>query len=120
MDRNGTAAAYIRENVAVVPYVGTWIEISLARSGADRDQGRSLRGNVDRNPWAMPSLHGATGRSLRGNVDRNARLALLYCVSMLVVPYVGTWIEIFWPSFMPFRGKVVPYVGTWIEILSVN
>ena len=34
----------------------------------------------------------------------------------LVVPYVGTWIEI---NFIRRRFKVsivVPYVGTWIEI----
>ena len=33
-----------------------------------------------------------------------------------VVPYVGTWIEIF--AFINYHlyFSVVPYVGTWIEI----
>ena len=35
----------------------------------------------------------------------------------MVVPYVGTWIEIMsWQKYMSCTG-VVPYVGTWIEIL---
>ena len=35
----------------------------------------------------------------------------------LVVPYVGTWIEIVHADFPVFwHAVVVPYVGTWIEI----
>ncbi len=36
----------------------------------------------------------------------------------LVVPYVGTWIEISMQIQMPGCSAVVPYVGTWIEISS--
>ena len=34
----------------------------------------------------------------------------------LVVPYVGTWIEISYPLAHAPGSPVVPYVGTWIEI----
>ena len=33
-----------------------------------------------------------------------------------VVPYVGTWIEIFEKMELFQEKKVVPYVGTWIEM----
>ena len=33
-----------------------------------------------------------------------------------VVPYVGTWIEIFKRRDKTMKVLVVPYVGTWIEI----
>ena len=33
-------------------------------------------------------------RSLRGNVDRNIGDRIITVVDVLVVPYVGTWIEI--------------------------
>ena len=56
----------------VVPYVGTWIEISALWRSKMRGQGRSLRGNV----------------------DRNLTLTGEYPVRSAVVPYVGTWIEI--------------------------
>ena len=56
------------------------------------------------------------GRSLRGNVDRNPAYESTE-VSARVVPYVGTWIEI--TRSTPYSCcifSVVPYVGTWIEI----
>ena len=56
---------------AVVPYVGTWIEISLLTSNSVASNGRSLRGNVDRNMFDGDATAGYKGRSLRGNVDRN-------------------------------------------------
>ena len=34
------------------------------------------------------------GRSLRGNVDRNIRYLTACASARVVVPYVGTWIEI--------------------------
>ena len=34
----------------------------------------------------------------------------------MVVPYVGTWIEIFDVALRMQIFTVVPYVGTWIEI----
>ena len=55
-------------------------------------------------------------RSLRGNVDRNHILVALYAQQEVVVPYVGTWIEMFMTLRGLKDGKVVPYVGTWIEI----
>ena len=33
-----------------------------------------------------------------------------------VVPYVGTWIEIWLAAAKSLNRLVVPYVGTWIEI----
>mgnify|MGYP005761234165 CR=1 FL=1 len=38
--------------------------------------------------------------------------------SVYVVPYVGTWIEIFIAFLGHYFSEVVPYVGTWIEIGS--
>ena len=78
----------------VVPYVGTWIEITRICWQRQISQSRSLRGNVDRNTswigqkwqeftvvpyvgtWIemssrMKWVHMIDGRSLRGNVDRN-------------------------------------------------
>ena len=121
---------------AVVPYVGTWIEIfssayctsgELCRSlrgnvdrnlleqscisqpfcrslrgNVDRNvstlghaftsTSRSLRGNVDRNPANSAALIGVDSRSLRGNVDRNICIRITFH-NAVVVPYVGTWIE---------------------------
>ncbi len=34
---------------------------------------------------------------------------------ILVVPYIGTWIETFGIYFTIYRRCVVPYIGTWIE-----
>ena len=34
----------------------------------------------------------------------------------IVVPYVGTWIEMYQTSWILRLVQVVPYVGTWIEI----
>ena len=42
----------------------------------------------------------------------------MYCVSMLVVPYVGTWIEMLIRYIIWICSSVVPYVGTWIEMMS--
>ena len=57
----------------VVPYVGTWIEISMCCEGKLKE----------------------IGRSLRGNVDRNNEYHQYENYANVVVPYVGTWIEIF-------------------------
>ncbi len=43
------------ERAAVVPYVGTWIEIYLCQNSDDEAGSRSLRGNVDRNIPRMSS-----------------------------------------------------------------
>ena len=79
------------------------------------NDGRSLRGNVDRNPMTRSSFRSIACRSLRGNVDRNM------CGVNLAFRAEGR----------SLRGnvdrnhfdvnerdiaKVVPYVGTWIEI----
>ena len=55
----------------VVPYVGTWIEILDVNICAADAQGRSLRGNVDRNIIDDVAVRELQRRSLRGNVDRN-------------------------------------------------
>ena len=41
------------------------------------------------------------------------------CYSTIVVPYVGTWIEIPYTVMTMTDACVVPYVGTWIEICSL-
>ena len=41
-------------------------------------------------------------------------------IAGLVVPYVGTWIEILLPREGTKLDRVVPYVGTWIEILYMD
>ena len=79
--------------VLVVPYVGTWIEISPDTDRLPPKYGRSLRGNVDRNSPIDARLLAVSCRSLRGNVDRND-VFVFDLPDILVVPYVGTWIEI--------------------------
>ena len=37
-----------------------------------------------------------------------------------VVPYIGTWIETSSASTRILTGVVVPYIGTWIETLDRN
>ena len=88
-------------------------------------------------PQAYNDLPNRESRSLRGNVDRNIRLKVTTIVT-IVVPYVGTWIEMITSNkigwikygrslrgnvdrnlpllFLPLLDQVVPYVGTWIEI----
>ena len=56
--------------------------------------GRSLRGNVDRNTVDQSLAPPIKCRSLRGNVDRNSEKADAVVQWFKVVPYVGTWIEI--------------------------
>ena len=34
---------------------------------------------------------------------------------LLVVPYIGTWIETSVQDCVQSEGMVVPYIGTWIE-----
>ena len=58
-------------SAAVVPYVGTWIEIPVNLPLLLNSDGRSLRGNVDRNTMVMILPRLVDCRSLRGNVDRN-------------------------------------------------
>ena len=57
-----------------------------------------------------------TSRSLRGNVDRNDADLKKSIEEELVVPYVGTWIEISVHELKVMFAYVVPYVGTWIEM----
>ena len=82
-----------------------------------RATGRSLRGNVDRNRRARSVVRYLHSRSLRGNVDRNHFKLNNQNLKTLVVPYVGTWIEI-WGNNNGVQDNfiVVPYVGTWIEM----
>ena len=63
--------------------------------GNEESNGRSLRGNVDRNMESVMRVKGEIdGRSLRGNVDRNTLGNNQQSSAYGVVPYVGTWIEI--------------------------
>ena len=41
---------------------------------------------------------------------------VLFSITFAVVPYVGTWIEIYTNTKIQASASVVPYVGTWIEI----
>ena len=75
--------------------MGTWIEIDRSRKRRKSATSRSLRGNVDRNINTWEPSH-----------------------ATLVVPYVGTWIEILMEVMQRDDITVVPYVGTWIEIHS--
>ena len=34
---------------------------------------------------------------------------------VIVTPYVGVWIETFYPSHYKNHSNVTPYVGVWIE-----
>ena len=43
---------------------------------------------------------------------------LLICLSILVVPYIGTWIETKRRIMQARRREVVPYIGTWIETFA--
>ena len=63
----------------VVPYVGTWIEIVTCYHPLKGWQGRSLRGNVDRNIENRLLTDIREGRSLRGNVDRNYIISIHKC-----------------------------------------
>ena len=49
VDRNRPNRDVTLEEYAVVPYVGTWIEINRIITLRLNEHGRSLRGNVDRN-----------------------------------------------------------------------
>ena len=49
-------------------------------------------------------------------MDRNTASIVMARKIPDVVPYVGTWIEIFFLSSRFTNSGVVPYVGTWIEI----
>lgn len=42
---------------------------------------------------------------------------VLFSITFAVVPYVGTWIEMFPAGSVTFKALVVPYVGTRIEMV---
>ena len=45
---------------------------------------------------------------------------VLFSITFAVVPYVGTWIEMYLDMYYFFvPNRVVPYVGTWIEMFLV-
>ena len=73
---------------AVVPNVGTWIEIGTW----------SISGSIE------------ISRSLRGNVDRNLCFVQRILILHVVVPYVGTWIEILARKILDGKIKSFP---TW-------
>ena len=77
----------------VVPYVGTWIEITKNWQIARMRQVVPYVGTWIEMQKTSEAGYSVPGRSLRGNVDRNVDKpsAEQY---LTVVPYVGTWIEI--------------------------
>ena len=105
---------YDDKNV-VVPHVGTWIEILYEKVRVTRLPGRSPRGNVNWNIDNAIYKACKSSRSPRGNVNWN-RDAGLPARRAIVVPHVGTWIEIPSVLFLTNSFTVVPHVGTWIEI----
>ena len=56
--------------------------------------------------------------------EKRKTLLILYKIEkkilcdIVVVPLVGTWIEIDMKSWYPNKQTVVPLVGTWIEIMN--
>ena len=44
----------------------------------------------------------------------------LLLVPLLVVPYIGTWIETGLEVPPELRVDVVPYIGTWIETIMLR
>ena len=116
VDRNHESWRGYWECRSVVPYVGTWIEISdcqyfAASSGVVPYVGTWIEINEPRTHDTQQLC-----RSLRGNVDRNDIGGVEPSESWKVVPYVGTWIEINDKEYNVSGVQVVPYVGTWIEI----
>ena len=99
-----------------MPPVGTWIEIVVtaadvllwtscppwARGLKYATEDISYCAHVSCPPWA---------RGLKLTAD-----TIIY--SYIVVPPVGTWIEIILPHIQLGCLHVVPPVGTWIEMLS--
>ena len=53
-------------------------------------------------------------------MDRNDDGILKIYRTVNVVPYVGTWIEIYMKISSYMQLHVVPYVGTWIEISAMR
>ena len=100
---------------AVVPLVGTWIEIQIYQS-------------VFSPPWSFPSWERGLKSPLRlflvllfpsfPSWERGLKLCFLGRNNGLlpVVPLVGTWIEIIYLLLVLRLECVVPLVGTWIEI----
>ena len=104
--------------MGVVPYVGTWIEMFSVSASPTRCSRRSLRGNVDRNSEIRHEIEERDGRSLRGNVDRNdcvgTSAAANYCRSLRGNVDRNGSSKMFYNKWV----DVVPYVGTWIEIFN--
>ena len=53
---------------------------------------------------------------------RGLKQELNICVKsiILVVPYIGTWIETFGFETVEDANHVVPYIGTWIETVNTS
>ena len=74
MDRNTASSAERQEADNVVPYVGTWIEISSGSISLYRGQVVPYVGTWIEIPLRDMLLEPQMCRSLRGNVDRNETL----------------------------------------------
>ena len=120
VDRNDFDKLIVRQlDVQVVPYVGTWIEICLPCPLLSRLAVVPYVGTWIEILDALEDDELEDGRSLRGNVDRNVSPDVWTAGEAGVVPYVGTWIEIGTYNEFCAHHTVVPYVGTWIEILRM-
>ena len=123
----------------VVPYIGTWIETSSQKTEIEPSLCRTLYRYVDWNilVWIgniigisrtlyryvdWNCLHDRTdgksiGRTLYRYVDWNPTVISSLAYGS-VVPYIGTWIETSFNSYICISSNVVPYIGTWIETQS--
>ena len=83
-------------NIAVAPFVGVWIEISLV--------------NV---------IYSVCKMSLPSwECGLKCAVSLVLCKRILVAPFVGVWIEIGRKLYARNLTQVAPFVGVWIEIFK--
>ena len=80
-------------NIAVTPFVGVWIEISM-----DDYRGYNMCVTPFVGVWIEIS-YWAESQARKG-----------------VTPFVGVWIEILYANVLPSTHTVTPFVGVWIEI----
>ena len=92
MDRNIQTLS-CKSQSKVVPYVGTWIEISLAGTYDYSERVVPYVGTWIEMRTEDGHIIASRCRSLRGNVDRNIFRKTSMLQMWCVVPYVGTWIE---------------------------
>ena len=76
----------------VVPYIGTWIETLIILNSFPAHSCRTLYRYVDWNSWTAETSTSIKSRTLYRYVDWNLAAAIALYM-LIVVPYIGTWIE---------------------------